>query len=283
LLGRVGRGCLRTLIASATATAAALTLATPASAAPYREPGRVGAKPVSAVKLRPVVPVAYRVFATREGLVGGITANGHVIRERDHFVALPSRLGLSADRSGARSVRVCADNGRCAYAPVWDIGPWNTGDDYWNPARGQWTDLPRGVPEAQAAYLTGYNGGRDEFGRAVANPAGIDLGDGTFWDALRLDDNAWVTVTYLWTGGGARGRVASGGVPLNLRAGPTAASAEVGRAGEYSEIPIECQVRGQLVAGTVRTTDRWDRVAPGTYVSHAYMAVPAGFSAPACR
>jgi hypothetical protein len=28
--------------------------------------------------------LSYRVFATREGLVGGTTANGHVITERDH-------------------------------------------------------------------------------------------------------------------------------------------------------------------------------------------------------
>ncbi|MBW0116104.1 hypothetical protein I4J48_12650, partial [Pseudonocardia sp. KRD-169] len=37
----------------------------------------------------------YRVFATREGLAGGTTANGHVIAERDHFVALPSRRALA--------------------------------------------------------------------------------------------------------------------------------------------------------------------------------------------
>jgi len=36
-------------------------------------------------------PRQHRVFATREGLVGGTTANGHVITDRDLFVALPSR------------------------------------------------------------------------------------------------------------------------------------------------------------------------------------------------
>jgi hypothetical protein len=40
-------------------------------------------------------------------------------------------------------------------------------------------------------------GGRDQFGRKVANSAGIDLADGTFWDALRMVDNDWVTVTFL--------------------------------------------------------------------------------------
>ncbi|MCF2434749.1 hypothetical protein LV779_08430 [Streptomyces thinghirensis] len=56
---------------------------------------------------------------------------------------------------------------RCETAPVWDVGPWNTHDDHWNPPaqREQWKDLPRGLPQAQAAYENGYNGGRDEFGR----------------------------------------------------------------------------------------------------------------------
>src|SRR6187551_3095083 len=77
----------------------------------------------------------YRVYATREGLVGGTTANGHVIRDRDHFAALPSRRGLSGRDSGDLTVRVCANNGRCEWAPVWDVGPWNVKDDYWNDDR----------------------------------------------------------------------------------------------------------------------------------------------------
>jgi len=64
--------------------------------------------------------LAYKVFATREGLVGHTTANGHKIVQRDHFVALPSRRGLSARGSGDYSVRVCAANGRCEWAPTWD-------------------------------------------------------------------------------------------------------------------------------------------------------------------
>ena len=143
-----------------------------------------------------------KVFATREGLVGGTTANGHVIAPRDHFVALPSRRGLSPRNTGDYTVKVCAPNGRCAWSPVWDVGPWNTTDDYWNPAatRQSWKDLPQGTPEAQAAFQQRYNGGKDGFGRTVANPAGIDLADGTFYDDLALRDNSWVTVTYLWTG-----------------------------------------------------------------------------------
>ncbi|MER6630286.1 hypothetical protein ABT301_18980 [Streptomyces sp. NPDC000987] len=151
---------------------------------------------------RAAAPFSARVYATREGLVGRTTANGHVITGDDHFVALPSRRALSPKGSRQYSVQVCGPV-RCETAPVWDVGPWNTHDDHWNAAaqREQWSDLPRGLPEAQAAYEEGYNDGRDEFGREVANRAGIDLADGTFYN-VGLNDNGWVTVTYLWTDGG---------------------------------------------------------------------------------
>jgi hypothetical protein len=144
-------------------------------------------------------PFTARVFATREGLVGGTTANGHVIRPNDHFVALPSRRGLSPKGSAEYSVRVCGP-ARCETAPVWDVGPWNIRDDHWNPSsvREMFKSLPQGLPEAQAAYEDGYNDGLDGFGRRVLNPAGIDLADGTFYN-VGLNDNGWVTVTYLWT------------------------------------------------------------------------------------
>jgi hypothetical protein len=158
-----------------------------------------GAAPTVAPRLAPA-SVSYQVYATREGLVGGTTANGHVIQPSDHFVALPSGSALSPNGSGDYSVQVCGPS-TCETAPVWDIGPWNTHDDYWDASRAEFTDLPQGTPEAQAAYQNGYNGGHDEFGRTVSNPAGIDLADGTFYN-VGLNNNGWVTVTYLWTGGG---------------------------------------------------------------------------------
>jgi hypothetical protein len=151
-------------------------------------------------------PFSARIFATREGLVGGTTANGHVIRPNDHFVALPSRRGLSPKGSDEYSVRVCGP-ARCETAPVRDVGPWNIRDDHWNPSsvREMFKSLPQGLPEAQAAYEDGYNDGLDGFGRRVLNPAGIDLADGTFYN-VGLNDNGWVTVTYLWTGDAAAAR-----------------------------------------------------------------------------
>jgi hypothetical protein len=229
---------------------------------------------------------SYRLFATREGLVGGTTANGHVITERDHFVALPSRRGLSSKGSGSYSVRVCAaSTDRCAYAPVWDVGPWNTTDDHWSPSstRQSWADLPQGRPQAQAAYQDGYNGGRDGFGRKVANPAGIDLGDGTFWDALGLSDNAWTTVTYLWTGSGPKGVVRTSGGPLTVRSGPSTSSAAVGQAGRYANVVIECTTTGTTVDGYYGTTNVWNRIGPGNWISDAYVNTgSSGPVAPAC-
>ncbi|WP_433164602.1 hypothetical protein [Kribbella sp. CA-247076] len=218
-------------------------------------------------------PLKSRVFATREGLVGGTTANGHVIVNRDHFVALPSRRGLSAKGTGTYSVKVCTAS-RCAFEPVWDVGPWNTKDDYWNPSatREMWKDLPQGRPEAQAAYQNGYNGGKDQFGRTVANPAGIDLADGTFWDGLGLTNNAWVDVTYLWTGDGGRGTVSITSGYLNVRNSPNSSGAVVGMAGKSAQVTVECQTTGSSVTGSQGTSNVWLRVHPGMYVAKAYVA-----------
>ena len=223
---------------------------------------------------------AYRVYATREGLVGGTTANGHTIRSRDHFVALPSRRGLAGKNSGNYSVQVCASNGRCEWAPVWDVGPWNTKDDYWNPSatREMWKDLPQGKPEAQAAYENNYNGGKDQYGRNVANPAGIDLADGTFWDGLKLTTNSWVTVTYLWTGSGPLGtvRTSAANGTVNVRTGTTSATAQVGLAANYAQVRVTCQTTGESVTGTQGTSNIWYRIAPGKHVAKAYVAGVSG-------
>jgi hypothetical protein len=220
------------------------------------------------------------LWATREGLVGGTTANGHTVQPRDNFVSLPSRNGLSAKGGGAMSVRACL-KGRCVYEPVWDVGPWNTRDTFWSDSR-EWSGLPTGVPEAQAAFQNGYNGGRDQFGRKVANPGGLDLADGAMWDGLHAGDGAWVTVSFLWTGGGTQGQVRTAGGWLNVRTGASTGSANVGLAGPFARLPIQCQVVGQTISGVVRTTSLWDRVGPGNYVSDAYVTHDPGVNLPRC-
>ncbi|MGH3829525.1 MAG: hypothetical protein ACRDRS_03585 [Pseudonocardiaceae bacterium] len=235
---------------------------------------RLTAQPGAALlAARPRRTPSYQVFATREGLVGHRTANGHVIHERDHFVALPSRRGLSPLGSGDYTVKVCANNGRCEWAPVWDVGPWNTTDDYWNPpeARQSWPDLPRGQPQAQAAYEDGYHDGVDQFSREVLNPAGIDLADGTFWDGLGLRDNSWVTVTYLWTDGAPPAIVR---VPtLPVYSGPGKQYPTVGLAAQRAALLVECTVAGQPLTGDQGRTDRWLRIGPKQFISAEYVSV----------
>ncbi|KRV48172.1 hypothetical protein AQ490_26280 [Wenjunlia vitaminophila] len=219
-------------------------------------------------------PVTYRLFATREGLVGGTTANGHVIQPDDHFVALPSRRGLSPKDGWDYAVEVCGP-ARCETAPVWDVGPWNTRDDYWNPAdqREMWWDLPQGRPEAQAAYLEGYNGGLDEFGRRVANPAGIDLADGTFYN-VGLNDNGWVDVTFLWTGEQAGTWFPTWGSDVRVRQQPTTASATLTTLPPAARVRVECQAHGERITYDGITNDAWSYLPDyGGYVSNIFIDV----------
>ena len=168
----------------------------------------------------------FPVFATREGLVGRTTANGHVIVENDHFVAMPSRRALNRTDSPADlefEVEL-SRNGRIARLPVWDVGPWNTKDDWWNESifRQTWQDLPRGTPMAQAAFREGYNGGLDERGRVVKNAAGIDLGDGAFWLDMAMLDNGTVSVKPLWQLDGEPGVRVRARRETYIRSAPTA-------------------------------------------------------------
>jgi hypothetical protein len=141
----------------------------------------------------------YTVRATREGLVGYRTANGYRIPERAWFVALPSWKVLSSKGGNEFQVRVTYQD-KSIVLPVWDVGPWNTNDEYWTPERRFYRDLPVGMPMAQAAVDFGYNGGLDMFGRKITIGNGIDIADGAFWDGLGMRSNDWVRVTYLWMG-----------------------------------------------------------------------------------
>ena len=253
-----------------------------AGATPVVRSVRLIAQPAAARTLAapPREPRSYRVFATREGLVGATTANGHVIRDRDHFVALPSRRALAPRGSGDYTVKICAANGRCEWAPVWDVGPWNTTDDYWNPPadRQAWQDLPQGMPQAQAAYHDDYHDGVDQFGREVLNLAGIDLADGTFWDGLGLRHNSWVTVTYLWTHPGSPASVR---IPLlPVRSGPGEQYPAVGLAVRGAKLIVECATTGRTVTGGAGPSDRWLRIGPGQFVPAVHVGFPA--AAPRC-
>lgn len=211
--------------------------------------------------------LSYNVFGTREGLVGSTTANGRKIADRDHFVALPSRRALGLQ------VNVCyPKTGKCETTSVQDVGPWNTEDDYWNPGnfRQSFGDLAQGKPEAQAAKDEGYNGGRDGSGRTIANPAGIDLADGTFWDALGMSDNDWVQVTYLWTGGVST-NVNTPQDVLNVRSSASTSASVMMTLGDRTSVVANCQVSGTAVDGPGGSSNVWVRLSVGGYVAATFL------------
>lgn len=117
-----------------------------------------------------------RVKATREGLLGKISASGYVIDKHVPYVALPSVLALH------RLVKISnPKNGHSCCAFVLDVGPWNEHDDEYvfGGAR----------PLAEV--------GHDERGRTT-NAAGIDLGE-YVWGKLGLEDNQDVDWEFLMT------------------------------------------------------------------------------------
>ena len=109
------------------------------------------------------------VKATREGLVGSVTATGWKIDTEYPYVALPSHTVLS------RWVKITNPaNGKSCCAQVLDVGPFNTDDD---------------------AYVIGGSRPAAESGKSVSgkgtNGAGIDLGE-KVWKLLGMTDNGEV-------------------------------------------------------------------------------------------
>ncbi len=96
--------------------------------------------------------------------------------------------------------------GNLVVALVGESGPWNIDDNYWSrlsdpQPRRMFADLPLGIPEAQAAYFNGYNGGLDQFGRLVTSPVAIDVSRALAADLGLGPGNNKVTVSFLWTEG----------------------------------------------------------------------------------
>lgn len=150
-------------------------------------------------------PRTYRIFATRYDAGGAYTValpdkclkfanGGNHICDSDGYVA------------GAGYTVFLSYEGSTA-AIVGESGPWNVDDNYWattsDPTpRRMFADLALGMPEAQAAYFNGYNGGVDQFGRVVTAPFGIDLARQVSIDiGLQPGNNDWIDVSFLWTEG----------------------------------------------------------------------------------
>jgi LysM repeat protein len=148
---------------------------------------------------------SYEIFATRYDSKGAYTvalpdkclkfanAGNHVCDEDGYVVGQDYTVYLSYKKSTA--------------ARVLESGPWNVDDNYWSRAsdpqpRRMFRDLALGLPEAQAAYFNGYNGGVDQFGRKVTAPFAIDLARQVSIDiGLQPGVNDWITVSFMWTDG----------------------------------------------------------------------------------
>lgn len=111
--------------------------------------------------------------------------------------ALPHR----SLKFGSRPAVPITFNGRTVRPRIKEVGPWNTRDNYWRTGRQRtmWRGLPRCMPEARAAYYRNFNRGRDEYGRKVTNPAGVDLTPAVARSlGLRRYQNAFVYVRFTW-------------------------------------------------------------------------------------
>ncbi|MER7795543.1 SH3 domain-containing protein [Streptomyces sp. NPDC097640] len=61
------------------------------------------------------------------------------------------------------------------------------------------------------------------------------------------------------------------GYQVNVRSGPSTTSKLIKVLPYNTRVPIRCQRRGQKVTGPYGTSDIWDSIAPGQYVSDAYV------------
>jgi hypothetical protein len=140
----------------------------------------------------------YQTSARRRGVSCKVFATQYRGYTRSE-VALPHRI--LKDRGGY-TVSILRGK-HTTKAKVKEVGPWNIRDNYWESRkhRDMWDNLPRCTPEAQAAYFKNYHRGKDQFGRKVLNPAGVDLTPRVASRlGLRKYENAWVRVRYPWVG-----------------------------------------------------------------------------------
>ncbi|PHQ53130.1 SH3 domain-containing protein [Streptomyces cinnamoneus] len=73
------------------------------------------------------------------------------------------------------------------------------------------------------------------------------------------------------------------GYQVNVRRGPSTDSELIKVLPQGTSVQIRCQTRGETVSGPCGTTDVWDSIAPGQYVSDAYVKTgTSGFVAVRC-
>lgn len=104
---------------------------------------------------------------------------------------------------------------------------------------------------------------RHQRGTAAAVLAGMAVTAGLVCTASPSSAAGGLTTGVVTTNGDTR---------LNTRTGPSASSTRTGSAAPGMVVRILCQVTGQYINGTVRSTSAWDRLQNGSYVSDGYIA-----------
>ncbi|MFS7875138.1 SH3 domain-containing protein [Streptomyces asiaticus] len=98
----------------------------------------------------------------------------------------------------------------------------------------------------------------EETADGVATTDATDTATGTVADTVETTAGA---ITY----------PVAPGYQLNVRSGPGTNYRLVKVLPYNSRVPIRCQRHGEKVSGPYGTSDIWDNIAPGQYVSDAYV------------
>ncbi|MFD9907889.1 SH3 domain-containing protein [Streptomyces sp. NPDC059063] len=70
---------------------------------------------------------------------------------------------------------------------------------------------------------------------------------------------------------------------VNVRSGPGTSYAKVGRISAGTRVTISCQRSGEKVTGPTGTSNIWDKIGSGRYVSDTYVRTGSnGYVAPRC-
>ncbi|WUJ12314.1 sporangiospore maturation cell wall hydrolase GsmA [Actinoplanes sp. NBC_00393] len=114
------------------------------------------------------------------------------------------------------------------------------------------------------------------------------------WD--RLTDGRYLSHSYVRTSakipackpavsstGYVTGKVRSSDGAVNVRTGPGTTGTVSRKMANGAALKIACSVTGTKVKGTVRTTNQWDRLSDGKYISHAYVVSSAVKACPAAK
>lgn len=74
------------------------------------------------------------------------------------------------------------------------------------------------------------------------------------------------------------------GASVNVRSGPGTSYSIVGSVADGTTVTIQCQVRGETVTGKYGTSNLWDKIGNGKYISDTYVYTGSdGQVAPTCQ